>query len=331
MVKHVLDLRYHYSGRLLEHSESVLLMGSCFTRHVGEALKDRMFRVWHNPTGILFDPSAIARHIHMLLKGTPPQVDELVFLNDVWHSWEFHSRFSHPDAQTAHALQLEAVQEGQSALQRAGTLILTLGSAFRYVRCETGAPVANNHRAVAGEFERQLPAVETLFDALADAIRAVRCVNPGLQVLITVSPVRHARDGLIDNNRSKARLLELAHRLTEQIEDVFYFPAYEWVIDVLRDHRWYDIDLIHPNHAATREVIDLFVAHCLGPRAQELSEHALRFTQAARHRARFPETPAHQRFLARQQTEREAFLAEHPELTWSPSNSASPLTPFDDD
>ncbi len=330
-MKHLLDLRYHYPGRLLAHSDPVLLMGSCFTRHVGEALQDRMFRVWHNPTGILFDPTAIARHLQMLVKGSPPPADQLVFLNDIWHSWEFHSCFSHPNAEEAYVLQSEAVQVGQSALQCAGTLVLTLGSAFRYVRCETGAPVANNHRAAAVEFERQLPRVSELYDELESAIQAVRCVNPGLQVLLTVSPVRHARDGLIDNNRSKARLIELAHRLSENLKDVHYFPAYEWVIDVLRDHRWYDVDLIHPNHAATREVIDLFVAHCLGPQAQELAEQALRFTQAARHKARFPDTPAHQHFLAKQQAEREAFLTEHPELTWYPPNTAAVFSTRDEE
>jgi len=314
----VLNLRYHFGGRLLEHSEPVLLMGSCFTRHVGEALQDRMFRVWHNPTGILFDPTAIARHMHMLLEGQPPRPDCLVFLNDVWHSWAFHSRFSHPNADAAHALQAAAVREGHLALHSAGTLILTLGSAFRYVRCDTGEPVSNNHRAPAGEFERELPSVDALFDELLSAMLAVRGVNPGLQVLLTVSPVRHARDGLIDNNRSKARLIELAHRMCQALDGVHYFPSYEWVIDVLRDHRWYDVDLIHPNHAATREVIDLFVSHCLGRKAQDLAEQALRFTQADRHRPRFPETPAHQRFLARQQVDREAFLVEHPELTWYP-------------
>jgi hypothetical protein len=289
-----------------------------------------MFRAWHNPTGILFDPTAIARHLHMLLEGSAPSPDRLVFLNDVWHSWEFHSLFSHPDAATAHALQSAAVREGQTALCSAGTLILTLGSAYRYVRSDTGAPVANNHRAAAAEFERQLPEVEELFDELETAIQAVRRVNQDIQILLTVSPVRHARDGLIDNNRSKARLLELAHRLCDSIKDVHYFPSYEWVIDVLRDHRWYDMDLIHPNHAATREVINLFVAHCMGPRTQELAEQAFHFTQAARHKARFPETAAHQRFLAKQNSEREAFLVEHPELTWYPPKSEFVLSSFDE-
>jgi len=267
----------------------------------------------------------------MLLDGNAPTPERLVFLNDVWHSWEFHSRFSHPDAETAYALQSEAVREGQVALRCAGTLILTFGSAYRYVRLNSGEPVANNHRAAAAEFERQMPTVQELYDELESAIQAVRRVNQDIQILLTVSPVRHARDGLIDNNRSKARLIELAHQLCESIKDVHYFPSYEWVIDVLRDHRWYDMDLIHPNHAATREVINLFVAHCLESRTQELAEQALRFTHAARHKARFPETPAHQRFLAKQNSEREAFLAGHPELTWYPPNLATTLSPFDEE
>lgn len=319
-MKHVLDLRYAFGGRLLAHTEAVLLLGSCFTRHVGEALQERMFRVLHNPTGILFDPSAVARHLMMLLNGHPPPPEPLVFLNDVWHSWEFHSRFSHPDPQKAHDLQTAAVEEGHEFLKKAETIILTFGSAYRYLRRDTRQPVANNHRAPAPEFERELPTVDEMYPEISSALSQIRRQNPGLQVLLTVSPVRHARDGLIENNQSKARLIELVHRLCANLEGVHYFPSYEWVIDVLRDHRWYDVDLIHPNHAATREVIELFVAHCLTPQARDLSEQALRFTLAARHRPRFPETPAHRRFVGQQQREREIFLSEHPELTWYPPN-----------
>ena len=316
-VKFQSELRYQFAGSPITHHDGLLLLGSCFTANVGSALADRLFRVSHNPTGILFDPSAIARHLHFLASGRVFSAQELFELDGLWHHWDFHSDFSALSAKEAVSQINTAIAAGQQALQHSRWLVLTLGSAFRYERRDTGLPVANNHRAPAAGFSKVLQTVEAMEAELQQAIGAVRALQPEMQVLLTVSPVRHHRDGLIENNRSKGRLLELVHRLCEKDTKCYYFPAYEMVTDVLRDYRWYDIDLVHPNHAATQYVFDQFCAHCMPESTRELAEKAHQWVLGERHRPRFVGSVAHQAFVKRQAALREELEREHPELAWS--------------
>jgi hypothetical protein len=310
----VAPLQYRFGGQPITHQQALLLMGSCFTAHVGEALADRMFKVLPNPTGILFDPTAIARHLHHLVEQRQFNAQDVFEQDGVWHSWDHHSDFSALEAGQALRQINEAIAAGHDFLRESSWLVLTLGSAFRYLRADSGRPVANNHRAPAQGFRKELLRVSEISTALALAIQAARSLNPGLQVLLTVSPVRHLRDGMIENNRSKARLLEAVHRLCEELPHCHYFPAYEYVIDVLRDYRWYDVDLAHPNHAATQYVFEQFCQACMPESTRQLSEKAYRFSLAARHRPRFPESAAHQQFLEQQAAGLAALLREHPEL-----------------
>lgn len=315
-VKFHSELRYQFAGPPITHHDGLLLLGSCFTANVGSALADRLFRLSYNPTGILFDPSAIARHLHFLTKGRVFTENELFELDGLWHHWDFHSDFS---ALTAHdaAAQINAgISTGRQALQQCNWLVLTLGSAFRYERVDTGLPVANNHRAPAAGFRKMLQSVEAMEAELRVAIAAVRQMQPDLQVMLTVSPVRHHRDGLIENNRSKGRLLELVHRLCETGQACYYFPAYEMVTDVLRDYRWYDVDLVHPNHAATQYVFEQFCTHCMSESTRELADKAHQWVLGQRHRPRFEESAAHQAFLKRQAELKHELEQAYPVLNW---------------
>ncbi|MDP2188093.1 MAG: GSCFA domain-containing protein [Sphingobacteriaceae bacterium] len=327
-MKMQLPLAYSFEGAPITHHDRLLLMGSCFTANVGQVLAERMFGVLYNPTGILFDPTALSRHLLYLCQNRQITADELVSANELWHSWEHHSDFSHIQQEQAVAGINAATAHGHAFLKEASCLVLTLGSAFRYVLVEDGRPVANNHRAPAAMFRKELLEVGEMVEALTQAIAEARQLNPRLQVLFTVSPVRHSRDGLIQNNRSKGRLLEAVHQLCEQLPAAYYFPAYEWVIDVLRDHRWYDIDLVHPNYAATQWVFEQFCATCMPPETVALAETAYKFTLAAKHRPRFPETQAHQNFVSQQQAALKEFLRLHPELVFQPPASSAPTKPL---
>jgi hypothetical protein len=121
--------------------------------------------------------------------------------------------------------------------------------------------------------------------------------NPNLKFIFTVSPVRHIRDGVVENNRSKARLIEVVHYLVSKFETAHYFPAYELVIDVLRDYRFYDIDLVHPNYPATEYVLEKFSETCIDPGTREIMQEVKKIVAARMHRAFQPETKAHGQFL----------------------------------
>ncbi|MFY7861103.1 MAG: GSCFA domain-containing protein, partial [Chitinophagales bacterium] len=125
----------------------------------------------------------------------------------------------------------------------------------------------------------------------------LKALNPTSQIIVTISPVRHLRDGVINNNRSKARLIESVHQFQNSHPDIYYFPSYELVIDCLRDYRFYDIDLAHPNTQATNIVFDYFTNYCIDNSESGLMEKFYQLHLATKHRSKFPQTNAHKAFL----------------------------------
>jgi len=298
----------------LSYADSVLLTGSCFTEHMHDRLARCRFRVMGNPHGILFNPLSVAYSLGRYLSERLYSEDDLFFLNGLWNSWDHHTRFSGPDRQQV----LEGINRSQEAaaafIRRAGCVIITLGSAFQYYLKEGNRPVANNHRAPAQWFEKRLLETTLITDTMAGTLEQLFRVNPAAQVLLTVSPVRHIRDGVVDNNRSKARLTEAVHALCDRYAQVHYFPAYELVVDVLRDYRFYDIDMVHPNYLATSFVWEQFAALCITPAAQSVMREVEDIMTARAHRPRFPETEAHRQFRAAYAAKTRLLLERHPYL-----------------
>jgi hypothetical protein len=191
---------------------------------------------------------------------------------------------------------------------------LTLGTAYVYFLASNGRPVANCHRFPSSNFERRLVTVEEMQTLWEEVLENLRAWRPDLQVWFTVSPVRHARDGLVENNRSKARLLELGHRLCDGHDGRTYFPSYEWQIDVLRDYRYYDTDLVHPNYAATAFMYDRLVQYAMKPDAVALLPRLESLVTADAHRSRLPQSPGNQDFEKQREKQWQELFQEHPYL-----------------
>lgn len=298
----------------LHYRDKVLLIGSCFTEHMQERLAQHKFNVLGNPHGILFNPLSVADSLNSYMDQRRYGQEGLFLLNELWNSWAHHTRFSDTDAERALAA-INASQDRAAAMIReAGWVMITLGSAFQYYLKENGRPVSNNHRAPGQWFEKKLLDIQEITAALSPALTALKTLNPGVQVLLTISPVRHIRDGVVDNNRSKARLLEAVHSLCTEFAFAHYFPAYELVIDVLRDYRYYDIDLVHPNYMATSFVWEHFVSSCIDPAIRPLMKEIQDISIARAHRSRFPETEAHRAFGARYAEKIRVLQIQHPYL-----------------
>lgn len=283
----------------ISYTDRILLTGSCFTEHISERLSQYRFRVLSNPNGILFNPLSVADSLNGYIEERIYTEQDLFFRNELWNSWDHHTRFSDTELQQALAGINNSQREAAAFLRRANWVIITLGSAFQYYLKDQDRPVANNHRAPGQWFEKRLLPIDSIVVALSDTIQRMVRLNPAMQVLLTISPVRHIRDGVVDNNRSKARLLESVHQLCEHFETVHYFPAYELVIDILRDYRFYDIDLVHPNYLATSFVWEQFCAACIDSNIQGLMKELLEINTARQHRPRFPDTDAHRDFCRR--------------------------------
>ncbi len=287
----------------IQYGDKLFLIGSCFTEHIGNALGDLKFAVLQNPHGILFDPLSVCNSLVSYIEKKVYEKGDLFLLNELWNSWEHHSRFSNMDASQAIANINQSQEQAHTFLQQADWLIITLGSSFSYRLTSKalgggiGNGVANCHRAPARWFDKQLMEIKETVSLLDTVLHRLKQFNPSLKIIFTISPVRHLRDGVVDNNRSKARLLEAVHHLVKKLDNIYYFPAYELVIDVLRDYRFYDIDLAHPNYMATEFVMNHFKEACISPEAQNLMEELRKIAIAKRHKSFHPATQAHQQFL----------------------------------
>ena len=299
-MSYTLPFEAKHLSKKIKHSDQLFLIGSCFTEHMTDYLNQAGLNTLCNPHGILFNPLSVTKSIATYVNCEHKKEEDLFYLNELWNSWDHHTRFSNIDKEAALKEMNTSIDEAHSFIKECEWLIITLGSAFQYHLVENNYPVANNHRAPGQWFEKELLSISSIQQALSESIERVKQLNPEIEVIFTISPVRHIRDGVIENNRSKARLIEVVHNLTNQYNYIHYFPAYELIIDVLRDYRFYDIDLVHPNFAATNAVWDTFKKSSIDPAHFELMNSIEQLFRASRHKSRFPATLAHQNFINKQ-------------------------------
>jgi hypothetical protein len=312
-----LDLNLKPLTQGIRYQDAIMLIGSCFTEHIGNNLLHHKFAAMQNPHGILFDPLSVSHALERYISGTHYAEADLFFLNEVWHSWHHHSRFSATQPEAALSKMNEAVDAAHAFLQQSRWLIITLGSSYSYQLAENQMPVANCHRAPAQWFHKHLLGTAETTAALQHTITQLQVFNPDLQIIFTISPVRHIRDGVVANNRSKSRLIEAVHQLTDQYAHAHYFPAYELVIDILRDYRFYDTDMVHPNYQATSFVMDKFSDWGLNPETRDVMAILKPLLIARQHKVQHPDTEAYRKFMTVHLQKVQQLQAAHPYLDLS--------------
>lgn len=236
--------------KLLNFGDSIILLGSCFSERIGLKLKYYGFDTLINPFGTLFHPIAIAR----LLTETPYKKPRILSRNQSWFTYEAHSFIQEPSEEELMTTFKNQKALLKSYLEKAKLLVVTFGSSWGYYL--DGEIVSNCHKSPAHIFEKKLSSPSEMTKIWEEVLSGLKSKYPNLEVLFTVSPVRHIRDGIIENQRSKARLIELIHQL-----DAYYFPSYEVLMDDLRDYRFYEADMIHPNATAVDYIFELFSQH----------------------------------------------------------------------
>jgi hypothetical protein len=289
----------------ISYRDKILLIGSCFTEHIGNSLCELKFPTLQNPNGILFDPRSVCNSLISYIENKQYKKEDLFYLNEIWNSWEHHSRFSNINADDALKTINESQQLAYNFLKDADWLIITLGSSFSYRLTaeatlgglQNNNGVANCHRAPSQWFNKYLLTTDETISLIDATYHRLKQFNSKLKIIFTISPVRHIRDGMIENNRSKARLIEAVHHIINKFPGLYYFPAYELVIDVLRDYRFYDIDMVHPNYPATEFVMEKFKEGFIDEQSQQLMEEIKKIVIARKHKAFQPETNAHKTFL----------------------------------
>ena len=301
-----MDFRLAFTPRpfanKISHGDKLLLTGSCFTENIGNKLASYKFDVLQNPNGILFNPVSVADALTSYLDNKVVATDDLFYYNELYNSWQHHSRFSAPDAASAVEGINLSTAKANKFLKQADWVIVTLGSAWIYtltgeaLNAEPGAVAANNHKAPASWFHRRLMGAEEVIAHLDNALHRIWYENPKARFIFTISPVRHIREGFVENNRSKSILNLAVHTLCEKFEGVYYFPAYELVIDDLRDYRFFAEDMVHPNYMATNYVWEKFIDTCLDESSKQVMPAIKEINAAMAHKPFNPASEAHKKF-----------------------------------
>lgn len=275
--------------------DPLFLIGSCFTENIGQYFTNYKFNAHINPFGTIYNPLSIFRALDRSLQKKP---EYRVFKNgDIYYDWYCHSAISSPEKDILFDLLKKVDDSVKSRLKEAKWVVISPGTAWVYELKDTGELVANCHKVPQKKFNRRLIRKEEIINEFISLKEKVESFNREVNWLFTISPVRHIRDGLIDNNRSKSTLHLAVHHLVENFENCFYFPSYEIVIDELRDYRFYEKDLIHPNNLATEYIWQRFYQSFMDRSAHQHIREWTSILQSLRHRPFHPSSPSHQKFI----------------------------------
>lgn len=282
----------------LTHAHRMMLLGSCFAASIGERLSAAKFRCDVNPYGILYNPCSISAALHEIVTGKSYTPQDLFFFQERWHSPMHHGDFSSPRAEETLAYINERIAQAHEQVFQADYLLLTFGTAWVYQQKDTGRIVANCHKLPERDFTRRRLSVEEIVTDYISLLSDLLARNPKLKVMFTVSPIRHMRDGLHANQLSKATLLLAVEGLQAAFpENIFYFPAYEIVMDELRDYRFYAEDMVHPSQVAVNYVWERFSSVCFSEETLRIIEESENIRRAVAHKPFHPESEEYKRFL----------------------------------
>lgn len=304
------------AGFKLGYTDTIMMLGSCFTENIGQKLADAKMNVVINPTGILFNPESIAEAVRMVINGNPIGENDVFEHNGLWSSLMFHGRFSSPDKQEALDMMNSGIALAHKQLKSTTVLILTFGTAFVYRNKADGRIVANCHKLPASNFERQMLSVDDITNSYSNLIEQLAAINPAMQIVLTVSPVRHLLDGAHPNQISKSTLLLATDWLTRQYGNVHYFPSYEIMMDDLRDYRFYAADMVHPSDLAVDYIWQLLRESCISPADNALIDEIAKLCAAVNHRPLNPGSAEFKQFARKQLAAVRQMALQHPEINF---------------
>jgi hypothetical protein len=300
----------------IKYTDSIIMTGSCFSEHIGLKLHRFKYNVLQNPFGILYNPVSIARSFERIANKELYHEDELIIHDDLFHSMDHHSSFSGRDKEQVLKSINESIENARLQMAKSKFVFISLGSAKMYHFKETGDVVGNCHKIPQSSFISSRIGLPECVMALEKMVRSIKQVSPDAHIIWTVSPVRHLRDGIEENQRSKALLLLAIDQLLSDQSHGGYFPAYEIMMDQLRDYRFYARDLIHPSSLAIDIIWDIFTDTYLDLHERETHPFIEKIKRAMEHRF-FNENKEVQRTFAENQLKNIEHLAGiYPDINW---------------
>ncbi len=294
------------------YESEVLMLGSCFAENVGKKFGYYKFKNEINPFGILFHPKAIETFLWMTSQEEQYTETDLFYHNERWHCFDAHSSLSHPDRNVLLSNLNTSLSHTKQKIKSATHIFITLGTAWVYHLKSLDMVVANCHKIPQKEFDKELLSIEDIEQCLQNCIHLIRNINTSAQIVFTISPVRHVKDGFVENNRSKSHLITAVHKMIESGLNLGYFPSYEIMMDELRDYRFYKEDMIHPSELAIQYIWEYFSEIWISEKAKKTMKQVEEIQKGLSHKPFNPDSEQYIEFLKKITSKRSQLQEEYP-------------------
>ncbi len=301
----------------IRHSDCLMSVGSCFAEHIGRRLERNKFTTHLNPFGIIYNPISIADCLEWLLSENFFEEKHVFFHRQLWQSPLHHSSFSGLSSSATLEKMNQKLSESRIFLKKTNRLLLTFGTAQVFEDKKTQLVVANCHKLPSQHFEKKRLKVSDILQKIRPILGQLKATLPDLEIVVTVSPVRHLREGFVENQRSKAALLLALGELESELDFVHYFPAYELLLDDLRDYRFYDSDMLHPNPQAIEYIWQHFGSTFFDAPTLQLLQNISALQTATAHRPFQTETTDYQEFIKNTQQKIADLELQYPTLDFA--------------
>lgn len=281
----------------IDYNSKLLSLGSCFAENMADKFEYFKFENKVNPFGIIFNPVSLEKLILRSIHKKYFSESDIFFHNEAWHCYEVHSELSNPDKEEFLSNLNRLLDSTNLNIANSTHTIITLGTSWVYRHIESDEIVANCHKVPQKQFVKELLSIAQIEMSLQNIISEIQTINPNCNFVFTVSPVRHIKDGFVENNVSKAHLISALHSSSFQLSASSYFPSYEIMMDELRDYRFYSEDMLHPNQTAIDYIWIKFFENHVDEKEFGTMQQVCDIQKALHHRPFKPNSESHLKFL----------------------------------
>ncbi len=282
----------------IDYNSRIMSLGSCFAENMAKKFDYFKFQNVVNPFGIIFNPVSLEKIISRIVGKEFYTEKDIFFHNELWHCYEVHSEISNPDKEKFLENLNKILELSHSQIIKLSHCIITYGTSWVYKLKTTNDVVANCHKMPQNQFDKEILSIENIEKAIQNTIDLIQKINPNCKFIFTISPVRHIKDGFVENQRSKAHLIAALHSSIFQLPTYNYFPSYEIMMDELRDYRFYANDMLHPSQAAIDYIWINFFENYVDEKQFGLMNKVCEIQRALQHKPFNPVSNSHRQFLS---------------------------------
>ncbi len=301
----------------IDYNSKIISIGSCFAENMGEKFEYFKFQNSVNPFGIIFNPISIENLINRAVNKIEFTENDIFFHNDLWHCYEVHSLLSDTSSELIVQNLNRVLHLFRTQIIEASHFIITYGTSWVYRHKASNKIVANCHKVPQNQFDKEILSVEIIEKSIENSINLIQKINPNCNFIFTISPVRHIKDGFVENQRSKAHLITALQSAICNLQSAIYFPSYEIMMDELRDYRFYADDMLHPSQLAIDYIWIKFFENYVSESEFGLMNQVCEIQRALKHRPFNPNSESHQKFLANLEAKIEQLQQKLPFLHFS--------------